>query len=78
MLGLKAGDTPLLSLRGPDGAAMADTLPSPLPRDQAQRLTFVGRTRVPPGGWPPGVYRAHYTVRREGRIVLERQFELKL
>jgi hypothetical protein len=76
-IGLKAGDVQSLSLRGPDGAVVAEQTPEPLPRDQAQRMMFVGR-KAPPGGWKAGVYNAHYAVRRDGAVVLERRFELRL
>jgi hypothetical protein len=45
----------------------------PLDRPKAQVLLFAGRRR-PPSGWAKGAYQATYTVRRDGRIVLERSF----
>lgn len=34
-------------------------------------MLFAGRKR-PPNGWDAGVYRAKYTVEREGHVVLEK------
>jgi murein DD-endopeptidase MepM/ murein hydrolase activator NlpD len=76
-IGLQAGDVQSLSVRGPGGAVVADQTPDPLPRNQAQRFMFVGR-KTPPEGWPAGTYSAHYTVRREGVVVLERRFDTRL
>ena len=50
---------------------------APLDRSKAQWLVFVGK-RAPPGGWPAGVYRADYSVLRNGQVVLSRRFDLRL
>ena len=69
-IGLEAGDVQRLVLLGPDGTALADSKPPPLDHDKAQQLLFVGRGRVPAGGWPAGEYRATYSVTRNGKTVL--------
>lgn len=76
-LGLKAGDLPILTLTDPSGKILAASAREPLPRDQAQRLLYVGKARPGPG-WAKGRYRANYKVEREGTVVLERGFDLAL
>jgi len=76
-IGLKAGDVQVMSLTAPGGRVLAQTTSAPLPRDQAQRLLFIGGRR-PASGWPPGEYQALYRVRQNGQTVLERRFSLKL
>jgi hypothetical protein len=70
-IGLEQGDRQRLTLTGPGGADLAETAPSPLDHDKAQQILFVGLGRVPPGGWPAGEYRAHYSVTRDGKTVLD-------
>jgi murein DD-endopeptidase MepM/ murein hydrolase activator NlpD len=69
-IGLEAGDFVRLTLAGPDGATLADSTQPPLDHDKAQQLTFVGRGHAPTTGWPAGQYRASYSVKRNGKIVL--------
>lgn len=76
-INLKGGDRPTLTLSGPDGAVLARADGAPLDRSKAQWLVFVGK-RAPPGGWPAGVYRADYSVLRNGQVVLSRRFDLRL
>lgn len=76
-LGLKAGDTPTLTLTDPSGRILATSAREPLPRDQAQRLLYVGKPR-PSGGWSKGRYKALYKVEHGGAVVLERAFDLTL
>ena len=76
-IGLEAGDTQSLVLRGPDGRVLAEADDPALVRPRAQSLLFGGRKR-PPGGWPPGTYTASFTVRRAGAVALERSFSLEL
>lgn len=76
-IGLKVGDVQTLRVIGPDGNTVAETTSEPLPRDQAQRLLFVGR-RPPSGRWPAGRYVADYSVRRDGAVAVERRFERAL
>jgi murein DD-endopeptidase MepM/ murein hydrolase activator NlpD len=72
-IGLRAGDVGEIALKDPSGAVLAENKAEPLDRPKAQVLLFVGRRR-PPSGWAKGAYQATYTVRRDGRIVLERSF----
>lgn len=76
-LGLRAGDVQSLTLLDPAGKVLAASKPEPLPRDQAQRLLYVGKPR-PAEGWTPGRYRARYTVTRDNAIVLEKTLEMAL
>jgi hypothetical protein len=69
-IGLQARDVQRLVLVGPDGSALADSKAPPLDHDKAQQMLFVGRARVPAGGWPAGEYRASYSVMRNGKTVL--------
>lgn len=76
-LGLRAGDIQSLSLVDPTGKVLAATNADQVPRNQAQRLLYVGKPR-PANGWRPGRYSATYTVKREGGIVLERSLDASL
>jgi hypothetical protein len=77
-IGLKQGDVEQLTIAGPDGKPFAQSEAKPVPRDQAQRLLYVGRRTMPPGGWARGVYQALYRVTHDGKTVLERRFSVKL
>jgi murein DD-endopeptidase MepM/ murein hydrolase activator NlpD len=77
-IGLEAGDVQRLVLTGPGGNLVAQSSPPPLDHDKAQQLLFVGRGRVPPGGWPAGEYRATYSVIRGGKIVLTHTAKIML
>ena len=77
MIGVKAGDVQVMSLTAPDGQVLAQTTSAPAPRDQAQRLLFIGGRRKG-STWPPGEYQALYRVQQNGQTVLERRFSLKL
>jgi hypothetical protein len=76
-INLKGGDRPVLTLTGPDGKVLARSESAPLDRSKAQWLVYVGK-RTPPGGWPPGLYRADYAVLRNNQPVLVRRFDLRL
>ena len=73
---LEGGDEVELTLKGPDGSVLA-TDRSPLDRDKAQYLRFVGKKR-PPAGWPPGTYVADCVIYRGGTAVVNRRFEIRL
>ena len=75
--GLKAGDVQTMSITAPGGAVLAQTTSAPVPRDQAQRLMFVGG-RLKTARWPAGEYQALYRVQQNGQTVLERRFSVKL
>ncbi|MCW5734085.1 MAG: M23 family metallopeptidase [Enhydrobacter sp.] len=76
-IGLRRGQVQRLSVTGPDGETLVDQAEKPLDRDKAQMLLYVGRKR-PSEGFKPGRYRADYFVTREGRIVLQKSFEVSL
>jgi len=76
-INLQGGDRPVLTLTGSDGAVLARSEGAPLDRNKAQWLLYAGK-RTPPGGWPPGLYRADYAVLRNGQAVLSRRFDLRL
>jgi hypothetical protein len=76
-IGLKAGDVQSLILQGPAGQILAEKRAQPLERDQAQSLVFAG-TRKPANGWERGTYGARYAVLRDGKVVLERRFDIQI
>jgi hypothetical protein len=76
-IGLRAGDRQTLTLTAPNGKPLAQETAPPLPRDQAQRLLYVGKPR-PPAGWNGGRYEALYQVTRDGRVVVERRWSVTL
>ncbi|MDP8915856.1 MAG: M23 family peptidase, partial [Pseudomonadota bacterium] len=75
-IGLDAGDVQAVSITGPNGFAAENVLPA-LERPRAQQVLFTGRNNRA-GRWPSGAYRARYTVRRRGQVVLEHAFQLAL
>ena len=76
-LGLKPGDVPVLTIIGPDGAAVAEFRGDAVQRPQAQNLVYTGRRR-PEGGFKPGTYLARYRVENAGATVFEREFRTGL
>ncbi|WP_243369785.1 M23 family metallopeptidase [Microvirga solisilvae] len=76
-IGLKGGDVQILTVFDPNGKAMAQNKAPPLDRDKAQWMMFAG-FRPPPGGFPPGLYRATYRVEREGKAAIEQAFGINL
>lgn len=76
-INLQGGDRPVLTLTGPDGTVLARSEGSALDRNKADWTLYAGK-RAPPGGWPPGLYRADYAVLRNGKSVLSRRFDLRL
>jgi murein DD-endopeptidase MepM/ murein hydrolase activator NlpD len=76
-IGLKREDVQRLIVTGPDGETFVDQTEKPLERDKAQYLLFAGKKR-PAGGWKPGSYRSTYSVTRDGKVLLQRTFELSL
>ena len=63
------GDALTLRLTAPDGRTLVNHTQS-IERDQARIFRTVGRKR-PPGGWPPGTYRAEITYARDGKPLAE-------
>jgi hypothetical protein len=76
-IGLKAGDVQRLTLAAPDGTVLADSKAQPLESNKAQWMMF-GGVRRPATGWRPGVYRARYTLERDGNAALEHAFSVDL
>ena len=76
-IGLKAGDQPSLVLSGPGGLALAPSPPATVAANEAQRFLLVGKRR-PPRGWPAGVYQARYAVTAGGKVVLRRDFDVRI
>ena len=74
-IGLRRGDILRIAIADPDGQSFADDTAAPLDADKAQYFLATGRRR-PPEGWKPGVYRATYSVRRNGATVIEQGFEV--
>ena len=74
-VGLRAGDVQRLSIMGPEGRVLAETVDKPLDRSKAQFMLFVGKKR-PGAGWASGTYRASYSVTNAGKIVLEQNLAL--
>ncbi len=76
-IGLKQGDVAALRLSGPNGAEVGANTSAPMNHDKAEWLMFAGRKR-PAEGWAAGRYHAIFEVRRQGKIVLTRAFDLTL
>jgi len=76
-IGLKAGDQQILTIVAPDGRILVQGGGDPVPRDQAQRLLYVGKPR-PATGWTKGRYAATYRVLRAGKVALEKHWDLAL
>jgi len=76
-IGLERGDGYRLTVTGPDGAIFADSKLQTLAARKAQLLVFLGRRR-PPEGWPLGLYKAEYTVYRDGNQLQRQEFATEL
>ncbi|MGZ8363213.1 MAG: M23 family metallopeptidase [Caulobacteraceae bacterium] len=76
-IGLEQGDVLTLRLIAPNGKAAAEQTNPPLDRAKAQYMMFVGQ-KAPPGGFARGTWRAEYTVRRAGRVVLNQTWTATL
>lgn len=76
-IGLRAGDTQRLIIRGPGNAVLADSTAQPLPGDKAQSLMYAGKKRSG-ASFAAGNYRATYSVQRGGSQVIEENFEITL
>ena len=76
-INLRAGDVQEFTLRAPNGALLAKHSAPPLSAAQAQRLLFIGKNR-PQTGWLRGRYGAQYSIVRDGRTIMQREFDLRL
>jgi hypothetical protein len=74
---LQAGDVIGLELRAPGGAVLAKNSLPPITGPEAQHMAYIGVKR-PPAGWTSGVYKARFTVTRQGKTALVREFETRL
>ncbi len=77
-IGLERGDVIELGLRGPDGAVLASGAQPPLDNDKAHYFVYVGKRRPASGPWPTGSYTADYQVRRNGKLVLQHRFDVRM
>jgi len=76
-IGLKAGDVQQIAIHAPDGEVIISRADPALDRNKAQYMLFVGKKR-PLSGWALGKYQATYSVMQDGRLVLEKGFELSV
>jgi hypothetical protein len=76
LMGPRQGDRQRFTILGPDGRAVARHQ-GRLPKDQAQRFTYVGARR-PEGGWPRGCYTAVYRLSRNGGEIAQVRREVGL
>ena len=67
--GLRAGDRQVLELRGPAGEVLVRN-ESLVESNKAVWFSFAGKRRTQ-ARWPPGVYRARYTIMRAGEFVVD-------
>jgi hypothetical protein len=77
VLGVRAGDVETLTVTDPLNASFATSGPKPLERNKAQWLSYAGRKRDTPS-WPLGNYKARYTLERNGKVILDREFSFSL
>lgn len=77
VLGVRAGDVETLTVTDPLNASFAVKGPATLERGKVQWLSFAGRRRDTPS-WPLGNYKARYTLKREGKVILDREFSFSL
>lgn len=76
-IGLKAGDQQMLRLEGPAGFQALEQKSPPLEADRAQQFLSAGR-KANGRTWPSGQYKASYTVTRQAKPVVTREFEITL
>ena len=74
---LQAGDVIALEIRSPAGAVLAQRSLPPLDGPKAQHIAYIGVKR-PASGWPPGVYKASYSILRQGRPAVVRRWDGRL
>jgi hypothetical protein len=76
-IGLRKGDVQELTMTAPGGQRLAQSTREPLDNNKAQYMMFIGKKK-PSGEWPAGEYVAHYSVKRDGKVALEKTFKLQL
>ena len=77
ILGVRAGDIETLTVTDPLNRDFATSGPKTLDRAKAQWLSFAGRKRSVPS-WPLGNYKARYTLERDGKMLVEKEFSFSL
>lgn len=77
VLGVRSGDVETLTVTDPLNGTLAASGPKTLDRAKAQWLSYAGRKRDIPS-WPLGNYRARYTLERDGRLLIDREFSFSL
>ncbi len=76
VMGALAGDQQHIIITGPDGEVVHETSET-LDTSFVSWFAFSGR-RTPDGGWPPGLYRGHYALVRDGNTVAELTHEIEI
>lgn len=77
VIGVRAGDVETIKVTDPLNQDFATNGPSSLEKSKAQWLSYAGRKRTGPS-WPLGNYLAHYTLKRNGRTLIDREFSFSL
>jgi murein DD-endopeptidase MepM/ murein hydrolase activator NlpD len=77
MIGVRAGDVQTLTVTDPLNETFAENGPVTLSKSKAQWLAFAGRKRTVPS-WPLGKYKAHFTLKRKGEVIVDREFSFSL
>ena len=77
VLGVRAGDMETLTIMDPGGAIFGAKGPAAIAAPKAQWLSFFGRKRSS-RPWPPGQYSATYRLERDGRVLIDERFSIRL
>lgn len=77
VLGLRSGDEETLTVTDPLNESFATNGPSTVAKSKAQWLLYAGKRRTAPS-WPLGNYKASYTLRRDGKMLIEKEFSFSL
>ena len=76
-INLQGGDIQELTLKAPDGAVVVTSVQPALDRAKAQYFMMAGK-KAQANGWPRGRYVATYAVKRGGKVVISRTFDVAL
>lgn len=77
LIGVRAGDIQTLTVIDPLNETFAENGPVTLEKSKAQWLAVAGRKRTVPS-WPLGKYKAHFTLKRKGKLLIDREFSFSL
>jgi murein DD-endopeptidase MepM/ murein hydrolase activator NlpD len=77
LIGVRAGDIQTLTVTDPLNETFAENGPVTLAKSKAQWLAFAGRKRTVPS-WPLGNYKAHFSLKRKGKVLIDREFSFSL